>query len=204
MGCDIHLYLERLYDGKWVNIDYWQYNRYYNEAEPDSSEPKMYHVGAYQGRNYELFSILAGVRNYGRNKPIKQPRGLPVDISSVTKEGYGDGSYLHTPSWYTMKELYDYYNKHSKTKCRGMLNVEQRKELADGIIPNEWCQGTNQTGYEFAEWEVDNELKCLLDPLKARLKDELYFTYCDDDDPRILETIMKEGNNIRIVFWFDN
>lgn len=59
MGCDIHAVIERRnerYDrGEWLN----------------SGDPDI-------GRNYEMFAVLAGVRNYDGVTPIMEPRGLPA------------------------------------------------------------------------------------------------------------------------------
>jgi len=65
MGCDIHAYLERKKHGskeKDKGINYWV-NK--GDAEVD--------------RNYELFALLADVRNGNGIKPISQPKGEPSD-----------------------------------------------------------------------------------------------------------------------------
>lgn len=108
MGCDVHVYLEKytLIDGvnKWVNADYWQINPHFGV---DDSKNEYDQVPFYSGRNYELFSILAEIR--GSLDPIADARGLPEDVSTITKrEHANDGFEIHTPSYYTMKELKDY------------------------------------------------------------------------------------------------
>ena len=72
MGCDIHMYLEQERtinnDKKWASMDYYKKNPYYDKNdEEDSWEGEYEVVEIYDGRNYSLFSILAGVRNYGEN-----------------------------------------------------------------------------------------------------------------------------------------
>jgi hypothetical protein len=62
MGCDIHLITEIFKEGKWNYI----------EEIPES----------FNGRNYSLFGVLAGVRN-SFNEDNFEPRGLPKDISGM-------------------------------------------------------------------------------------------------------------------------
>lgn len=114
MGCDIHLYLEKYTsvngENKWVNVDHWQINPHYG-IEDNESEYDL--VPFYWGRNYDLFSILAGVR--GNIDPIDEPRGLPEDVTETTKREYDKGGRdAHTPSYYTLKEIKDYYYNNSE------------------------------------------------------------------------------------------
>lgn len=115
MGCDIHVYLEKYtsINGKstWVNVDYWQKNPYFGITE---DEREYEHVSCYVGRNYDLFGILAGVRS--SEDPIDEPRGLPEDVTEVTKKEYERGDMIHTPTYYTLKELKDYLYENSDNK----------------------------------------------------------------------------------------
>lgn len=81
MGCDIHLHAEKLVDGKWVHI--------VPPTGVDSfGDDFGYTPRWYRGRNYELFAVLAGVRNYGDITPIAEPRGIPGDISEETFQDF--------------------------------------------------------------------------------------------------------------------
>jgi len=98
MGCDIHFFKEVKINGKW---------HFYGEADID--------------RNYELFAFLAGVRNYDNVTPIAKDRGLPNDISDVTKlfvnQWKGDGhsySYLEACE---MEELEKYFENRRESIC---------------------------------------------------------------------------------------
>lgn len=62
MGCNIHFHAEVKVEGKWEHYAHWSVNR-----------------------NYGLFAKMAGVRNYNETEPIAQPRGLPEDMSVVTR-----------------------------------------------------------------------------------------------------------------------
>ena len=87
MGCDIHLHQEIKVDGK------WEHYRACNVP-----------------RDYRLFCKMAGVRSsscHGEpNEPISTPRGVPGDISVVTKISLdrwsADG---HSHSWLNAAEI---------------------------------------------------------------------------------------------------
>lgn len=204
MGCDIHTFLERKRKvrGKeeWVNVDYWKINPYFNQY---GCEPKYNMIEFYGDRDYELFSILANVSNSGNNEPICQPKGLPEDCSNIVKEEnkYWGGD-AHSESYFTLKELMEYYNKVPTTKRSGMLSPKALIKFDKyGELPESWCKWTNISGHEFREWEVDSVLKPLIDKMKSRLAEELYIYDCYENYEN---EILKESDNFRIVFWFDN
>lgn len=82
MGTDIHPIVQVRRDGAWQDVEI--------PAEDDYSN-------ILDGRHYDLFSILANVRN-GRGcagvvtgsgfTPIAEPRGLPDDFPSIDGDGY--------------------------------------------------------------------------------------------------------------------
>lgn len=150
MGCDCHFFVERKtssnnYQGpkdlsedrnikieeiiddrpveeRWVSADEWEFVDGYWDV-PYSKE-------FYNGRNYYLFSILAGVR--GDEQPIAYPRGIPEDCSSgysyVTKQWSGDG---HSHSYFTLKELlevdWNFYQKEYLSEF--METIEKMKSI---------------------------------------------------------------------------
>lgn len=132
MGCDIHFYVERKVDGKWLSADRWTPNEYAN----DEGEPPFcveYHDHFYTGRNYSLFGILANVRNgvgfagcdTGDGfKPIAMPKDLPSDVSPEVKaESDRWGCDGHSHSWFTLAELRAYDWKGQVTKHRGWIDA---------------------------------------------------------------------------------
>ena len=96
MGCYIHIWAEVKKDGKWAKVGKVFKNTYYDQDEPNRVDEDGYEWNAemtdspYQGRSYNLFSILANVRN-GEGfagcdtgdgfVPIAMPRGLPEDVN---------------------------------------------------------------------------------------------------------------------------
>lgn len=110
MGCDIHFYVERRESGAWVTCDIWE--------EEDGSLHVPYEKSFYHDRNYDLFAILANVRNGygfagiktgGGFNPIAEPRGVPDDAcaeyKATVERWEGDG---HSHSWFTVDELLCY------------------------------------------------------------------------------------------------
>lgn len=91
MGCDIHVHVEIKRDGRWLHL---------NEVQVQ--------------RNYHLFGKMAGVRDEDA-KPIAPPRGVPDDMSEITKLCYDRmGIDAHTPSWLTgaeAGEVEDWFEK---------------------------------------------------------------------------------------------
>lgn len=200
MGCDIHVYTEvkKNVDGKtkWVCSDHFKKNSYYGT---DEYEKEWDVCNIYDDRNYALFAILADVRNYGDNKPITEPKGLPKDCCQETKAEYerwdGDG---HSHSWYTLKELIDYVKTQPKVKYSGLITQKQAIELDEnGTMPEEWCQGSSDITMVHREWETPFEyLNPIIDALTARLKEFLWIYRDEDVEP--------QADKIRMIFWFDN
>lgn len=98
MGCDIYLYVEHYNKESklWENLFLYK----------KSSEGEFLPVDIYDGRDYELFGLLAGVRSM--IAPFVFPRGVPDDMSCEVSKAYGDGQYYHTPTWYDWCELQAY------------------------------------------------------------------------------------------------
>lgn len=80
MGCDVH-----------PLIEYRDFDNWWSPAAIPNRE-----------RNYEFFSLLAGVR--GEYEPWVEPRGFPENSYSYNygKDGIVNGD--HTPSWFTLEE----------------------------------------------------------------------------------------------------
>lgn len=99
MGCDIHVLVE-------VRSGDNRFHPYQNTL-------------MYIPRDYNLFALLANVRNYGKIKPIDTPRGLPSDVCSYVREMFDDID-LHSHSWI---DEYEY-----RSHVRGM------SQALDGLV----------------------------------------------------------------------
>lgn len=153
MGCDIHMFVERKIDGTWTSALERTRNEYYDRYPEEEREWQL--PDFYDGRSYDLFSILANVRNgYGFAgvptgegfRPIAMPRGLPADVSPEVKEESdrwnGDG---HSHSYFTVAELLGYDWTQTATKI-GILSAREfiewdRYDRSRARSPKSWCGG---------------------------------------------------------------
>jgi len=198
MGCDIHLYTEKLQSvnnkQKWVNNDLWKINPYYSPENTDG-ERYLDLKQVWNGRDYNLFSILADVRNYDDNPCISQPRGIPSDASKEfieASDNYGiDG---HSHSYFTLAELIEYANNNRQIQYKGFVSKENELLIARGEMPNSWCKGASpELGYVYKEWMGPNtSLDKLIEAVKLQVKE----TYWD--------VLPEHFDKFRIVFFFDN
>lgn len=228
MGCDIHLFVEKRFfryndknkkDGVWVNADKWSINEYHY-LYPDDKESRL-HVDRddcfYTGRNYNLFAILANVRNDYGFIPISMPKGLPDDISPEIKaEANFYGADGHSHSWLTLKELLE-YDWQQVTLRRGWVDEETYKQFKETGKPYPCCGGVGGLNVV----RIGNEeLDKIISGEAQREEGKSYYTmieweqtYTDCCKTFTNKTIAKlkklardrnDYENIRIVFWFDN
>ena len=203
MGCDIHVMVEaRKYPfstEEWFNVDNWRYNPYFG----DKGEPAMIVKPIYTHRDYELFSFLAGARNYGDNLSFGFDRGFPEDAAKPTAEEYARwGEDAHTPGYVTLAELKEKAGTVIKVNRKGYVKKDQIARFKEtGETPTSWCQGIygpSATQYEWLEWQ--DEVHCfdaLLAALEERKREVFWIFNPENDDG-------SNDANIRIVFWFDN
>lgn len=146
MGCDIHFYVERRVDGVWQTADEW-------EQDPYDEDPGHltvdYEKSFYHDRNYDLFSILADVRNghgFAGVKtsegfiPMFAPRGVPDDACPEYKAaatGYGSDGHSH--SWVTLAEILA-YDWTERTLKQGWVGPQEWARARDngGKGPEGW------------------------------------------------------------------
>ena len=84
MGCDIHLHTEIKIDGVWHHY----------------SCPNV-------GRDYRIFTKMAGVRNITGIEPFSEPRGLPKDTTRIVQlSSQFWGSDGHSHSWLNAEEIF--------------------------------------------------------------------------------------------------
>lgn len=165
MGCDIHLAVERRENGRWVRVlpppeiyDPWL------KEQADKGVGDYYTqrvaVTWYNDRNYDLFGMLANVRNGSGFAgcdtgngflPISEPRGFPDDLSEGVKRLLSDerdeddndiwmGDHSH--SWLTLRELLD-YNWDWQSVRRGWVDPWNFELFRRNGAPNSWCGGVS-------------------------------------------------------------
>lgn len=145
MGCDIHIWVERKQtsarpDAPWLIVESADI-----VGEPRDDFEREYGRKVYDGRNYDLFAMLANVRNGGGFVPIpvalKLPhedgcRGIPLDASAVYREHADrwdvDG---HSHSWATLAELKAYDWTGQKTLRWGTAYAEAAGSFYQDTLP---------------------------------------------------------------------
>lgn len=202
MGCDIHMRAEVLKDGKWEMVG--EVFEGYNNAK--SAEP-------YDGRNYELFSFLAGVRNRFDIIPISEPKGYPDDISKEVKKELEDdwGSDGHSASYLTLEELINADWKR-KIKHGGVVPSEVYEYLKEcGEKPKIYSQGIS--GNNIIQLDEADYKKLSWRDKQGIIKYHVYMWWEDtmkdlagEFYTKTLKALKKLGepDKVRIVFCFDN
>lgn len=211
MGCDIHMYVE-VNDGiSWQKVGDVFLGPYGEGGMSDSP---------YRGRNYDLFAILANVRNgYGfagvkTGKgfvPISLPKGLPVDVSTeIREESDSWGVDGHSHSWLTLKELKEYAWGQT-TEHQGYVSVGEYIVFKQRGKPYSWC---GSVGGRNTRTLTNDQMEDLIQSRER--KDcyyytlvkwtELYSVSCDNFLTQTIPALESLGppDRVRIVFWFDN
>lgn len=196
MGCDIHLFVERIEEkagepGTWVAADVFEPVPDDWIEDPNDPNERRIHVPYqalfYHERNYNMFAILANVRN-GRGfagvdtgdgfVPISEPRGLPFNVSPEVKadsEHWGvDG---HSHSFFTVAELMAY----------DWTQVTTSRGTVDALTFWSWCnwgrdQGDPPRGYSGGVWGEKIE-HVEPDVLEARIKALIEANTTKDERP---------------------
>jgi len=229
MGCDIHMYAETRKDknSPWEKVGRVFPNEYYNPKEVNTIDDDGFQWNAeftehpYDGRNYDLFAILANVRN-GRGfagiktgegfNPIAFPKGIPSDVSNevrVNLNSYGDDGHSH--SFYTLRELKD-FDWGQLTMHRGVITLEEYQALKSSgeSEPTSWCGSV--TGPKIVTIDEDE----VLDYTKKPSNDLIIYVnyhwgsmYHESCEVFITQTIpaleaLGDPENVRILFFFDN
>lgn len=216
MGTDIHMACEvrNPKTKKWKTLVKEVFRNTFT-GEP-TAEP-------YSGRNYNLFAILADVRNgfglHGKAtgeefEPISLPKGLPEDMDPKT-EGFLSGD--HSQSWVSLKELqdYDWTRKH---KSCGYVTEDEYVKILRGEMPGSWCGGVGGPGIVILS---ESEMVEMIYGRKKRKPDEKYYTHawfaaetyaeCAGSfyttTMKTLESLIPDGGtteDVRLVFDFDS
>lgn len=236
MGCDIHLWAEakRSYPNTEVKPQWEAFgsvfkNHYHNPDEIVTKDETGYSFNKkmtdspWQGRNYDLFAILADVRNdrgfAGVDTgdgfvPIAMPRGIPEDASAYFKKQakrWGEDGHSH--SYITLEEL-KAFDWNQTTKHRGFVDPLEYKVFKKKGKPSSWCGGTSAktiTNEEMDEYLKNTKIKKGAWPLPYT-QVEWEETYADSVGDFFTKTIpaleelltLKYAQAIRIVFFFDN
>lgn len=221
MGCDIHLYVEVKKYSTWESADTWETDNHGDKFVP-------YEKRLFTGRNYNLFSILANVRNRYKFIPITDPKGLPNDVSEPVKnqsKNWEGNSHSH--SFLTVQEILEFdwtqtvtlkgfltaigYYEIMRLKndpncyCGGVfgpnIQIISNQEMEEKI--NQVLNDSKELSYQEIEEKIMNDLQFFYTEYKWTLpyyKTSTYFW--SNTIPKLLK--LGKPEDIRLVFWFDN
>lgn len=199
MGCDIHLVTQVKENGKWV----------------------IYPTTYKEDRNYSLFSVLAGVRQVGEVVPIAEPRGIPEDF------GYGlnndfeidgikeefDSKYNkwlgdHSFSWLSLSELRAFDFSQESFVEFGITNEQFITASKFGQFAGKQRDGRflmTEEIYPHFSMSSQPYVECVAPVSYYDLAGGCFFIQIFDMEKLCREKAdNSSGDNVRIVFGFDN
>lgn len=215
MGCDIHIIAEVKIDGQWVkNKDKIFPNPGIKGLRDDPDD----------GRDYDWFSILAGVRNgYGCAgcitgegfSVIAQPRGIPDDASNewidVAESWDGDG---HSFSYLTISD-FDAFDWTQTSKKTGVIPFWEYINLrGTNRTPDGWSGAIS--GNNIITIDPNEADAHLFSPVPRLEGKEIYVSYSwtikysewfENKIKNVIEPLReleKKYGEARICFFFDN
>ena len=133
MGCCIHFHIEVKIDDRWEHY----------------ATPNVW-------RNYALFSLLVNVRNVEPDhrdyvEPLSQPKGLPNDISAITRIAYKDyEGDAHSASWLSGDEIIKVAKEIPKLHGRNLTHQRDLEEvLGTHLFENSFSEFCNKERDDF-------------------------------------------------------
>jgi hypothetical protein len=172
MGCDIHAYIEHVLVG-----------------DDEGSKGFDGYVFSLTGkfslpRDYLMFSLMAGVRAYGDEKPLFEPRGLPKKLGHKAEDDY----YLRVDD---EQAKLDVEGVCSRDKADYWIKSGFSQALDDGRVTD--------PDYHTPSWLTTDEFaKCV--KKGGRGLDSQYQAALAS-----MQAVEADGlHKARIVFWFDN
>ena len=204
MGCDIHMMAEIRKADKWEKVSN-VFESMYGDVLTD--EP-------YDGRSYNLFAILADVRNgigFAGIKtgegfvPISNPKGVPKDASveylKLVSDWDGDG---HSHSYFTLKELMD-YDWGQYTMLQGCVSIDSYRVCKEKQeSPSSYCGYISGGGIVLVDEE---ELPSNPDATHVKMRwEKSYKEAVGRFYTHTIPALQRLGDpeSVRIVFFFDN
>ena len=179
MGTDIHLRVQYRDGDAWAFAERYvldEYHERYPKDYPNPTKPEPW----YDERNYDLFAILADVRNgYGFAGvetgmgfvPIAEQRGFPDGFGFESDEFLSDGFSMgdHSHSWLLASELFDYDWSQVAVKS-GLVTAWEYESWRNwnkehGRGPRDWCDGVGGLGVVILSEE---EMAAKLDAISER------------------------------------
>jgi hypothetical protein len=184
MGCDIHAVFQ---------------------ARASEGEPWRDIETAYEGwRNYELFAVLADVRNQFGVQPIASPRGLPTGFAmgGDCGEDHADtwmGDHSH--SWLTGAELLSWAEGPHYATLSGIIGREAYRAW-DGSCPHSYSQGVSGPGLRTVVDTAEERASGEWTHIRVSWRSDLRENCADFLDA--VRTACAKHAQVRVVFGFDS
>lgn len=201
MGTDIFIYVEVHRHGRWLLAEPLEKNPIW-DGEPSEMGNEWKPRELFSDRVYELFAILANVRNPMRAvtpfEYIAEPRGLPSDASRPLREWHNcwkDDAFAE--SWLLVAELlaFDWHGK--EITRRGQVDA-----AAAHLFP------PGRRGFPLAEWPAGLAIT-VADQSRAGVEVRWTETYAEAVGTEFMTTTLDtlrsygDSKDVRVVFWFD-
>lgn len=182
MGCDIHITVEVQGSRGWRCVSQF--------TDPDKDGNCLVNGGVYDGRNYLLFGLLAGVRDK-RVQAIDSPRGFPIGVSA-TSLGFHASVSDHSHTWLTVKEILRSDVWYQTVDCDAYASAWMADLINDeGLIPR-WGYSPEPAG-------------CCQVP--AHWDEPVYYSckeFLADVAMLMRYSAIGDGSDVRLVIGFDS
>ena len=216
MGCDITLFCEGFIssfghkDKRWINIDYWYREDVWPKCNIVNDSGFTFDDLIENRRDYGLFYLLAGVRGSDKENsylPISKAKGLPEQMDGLIKNYYKEfyeidfsveGADFYDASYLTLKELKD-SGYGDVMRLKGWVKEKEYEKALEW-----WKRGLkyqlNFVDVKCNEWEHQGRV---LKEWDGYLNLNLIYMIEKMEYLKEKRNI-KNDEEIRIVFWFDN
>jgi hypothetical protein len=174
MGCDIHCYVE-----------------YRPVSKPDKWSERWQSFGTRinPGRNYSIFGALAGVRDEAQSHP--PVRGLPDDAGYSAADDYWLWIADTEDEGCCSRENADRYHAHG---------ARYRSRVGEDIVinPPTQPQWVEHPDWHTASWVTPDEWRAAID--QNRYGGAVKYVAL----LAAMRSLEAQGQEVRMVFWFDN
>jgi len=232
MGTDIHFYVQKRHPEKpeeWVFMEAPAPTEEFDiKWEKDHGDKDWFRRSWYSSRNYNLFAILANVRNGagfagldtgdGFQTMTSELRGLPDDFE-VTKwmRKHDDPEHSHSLNWVSLKEVLEFPWKDLETNHRGWVGEGEFKTWLESKQkgPNSWSGGISGRSVRHVDVGMMTNIVqgkltreegisyyCKLEWAETYWESCQFF--CETVLPQLEELADGDPSSVRLVFWFDS
>jgi hypothetical protein len=200
VGTDIHIFSEVREKGIWKIAEPLMKNPFWCEDYKESI-PEWQPTSLNDSRRYELFAILANVRNPIRSvipfDYISEPRGLPPNVSKEIRDYYARfGNEAYSASWLLLADMAAFGWHGKEIMRRGIVHPAVAHLFPPG-----------RRGFPFADWPKGVGFAA---DSGNGVEVKWVETYAEAAGREFMEDSMSKlrsygrPQDVRVVFWFDS